>query len=153
MEVKQINYGYLSMRKLNIDDSLSIPTSELTLSFLRSSGPGGQNVNKTSTKVELSFDVINSNSLSESQRRRIVERFRLRLQKTGVLTVVSDRYRTQGRNRFDSEKKLVELLQEALKRPLPKRRKTKPSRSARMRRLDSKKRLSDKKNSRRRPTI
>ena len=141
------------MRILSINESLHIPVSELTLVFSRSSGPGGQNINKTSTRVELSFDVINSNSISELQRERIVDGFRHRLHKTGVLTVVSDRYRTQGRNRLDSERKLIELLQEALKPPPPKRRKTKPGRNARKRRLDSKKRQAEKKISRRRPRI
>ena len=141
------------MRILSINDSLHIPTSELTLAFSRSSGPGGQNVNKTSTRVELSFDVINSSSLSEFQRERIIDRFCHRLHKSGVLTVVSDRYRSQGRNRLDSERKLIELLQETLKPPPPKRRKTKPGRNARKRRLDSKKRQAEKKNSRRRPRI
>ena len=153
MDLKHINLRYLLMRTLSINDSLKIPTSELTLAFSRSSGPGGQNVNKTSTRVELSFDVINSGSLSELQRERIVDRFRHRLHKSGVLTVVSDRYRTQGRNRLDSERKLIELLHEVLKPPPPKRRKTKPGRNARKRRLDSKKRQAEKKKSRRRPKI
>ena len=143
----------LPMKMLDIDGSTYIPTSEFTLSFSRSSGPGGQNVNKTSTRVELRFDVTKSNSLSESQRQIVVGRLRHRLSKTGVLIVASDRHRTQGQNRLDCERKLVESLQEALRPLPPKRRKTRPGLGARKRRLDSKKRQSDKKRNRRRPMI
>ena len=145
--------GQSPMKILIINESTCIPTSEFVLSFSRSSGPGGQNVNKTSTRVELRFDVKKTNSLSESQRQRVMGRLCHLLSNAGVLIVASDRHRTQGQNRLDCQRKLVESLQEALRPLPPKRRKTRPGLGARKRRLDSKKRQSDKKRNRRRPMI
>ena len=138
------------METLYISPSLSIPLAELRFKFHRSSGPGGQNVNKLNTSVELQFDFVHSAVLNDEQRQRIAEKLATRLNSTGALSIQSERFRTQGRNRADCLDKLAALLAEALKKP-PKRKKTKPSRAAQTRRLDSKRRHSEKKKSRRTP--
>ena len=138
------------METLYVSPTLSIPLSELRFKFHRSSGPGGQNVNKLNTSVELQFDFVHSSVLSDEQRRRIAEKLAARLNSTGSVSIQSERFRTQGRNRADCLDKLAALIAEALKTP-PKRKKTKPSRAAQARRLDSKRRHSEKKKSRRTP--
>ena len=138
------------METLYVSPTLSIPLSELRFKFHRSSGPGGQNVNKLNTAVELQFDFVHSAALSDEQRQRIAEKLATRLNSTGALSIQSERFRTQGRNRADCLSKLAALLAEALKTQ-PKRTKTKPSRAAQARRLDSKRRHSEKKKSRRTP--
>jgi len=138
------------METLYISPSLSIPLSELRFKFHRSSGPGGQNVNKLNTSVELQFDFVHSAVLSDEQRRRIAKKLAARLNSTGALSIQSERFRTQGRNRADCLNKLAALIAAALKTQ-PKRKKTKPSRTAQARRLDSKRRHSEKKKSRRTP--
>ncbi len=141
------------MESVVISRTLSIPHSELSVSFSRSSGAGGQNVNKVSTRVEMRFDVAGSGVLSESQRAVLLEKLASRLTTEGVLIVHSDRHRTQGRNREDCQARLVSLLVEALRPPPPKRRKTRPGRAAQKRRLDAKKRQGEKKSNRRRPQL
>ena len=141
------------MEQLEITRTLSIPTAELSVSFSRSSGAGGQHVNKVSTRVEIRFDVARSRTLSEGQRAMLLKRLSSRLTATGVLIVNSDRHRTQGRNREDCQERLAAILSQALKPPPPKRRKTRPGRAAQRRRLDAKKRQGDKKSSRRRPQL
>jgi len=141
------------MERLEVTRTLSIPMAELSVSFSRSSGAGGQHVNKVSTRVEMRFDVARSNTLSEGQRVTLLKRLSSRLTSTGVLVVNSDRHRTQGRNREDCQERLAAILAQALKPPPSKRRKTRPGRAAQMRRLDAKKRQGDKKSSRRRPQL
>lgn len=138
------------METLYVSPSLSIPLSELRFKFRRSSGPGGQNVNKLNTSVEVQFDFVHSAVLSPEQRQQIAEQLAARLNSTGVLSIQSERFRTQGRNRADCLSKLTALLATALQKP-PKREKTKPSRAAQTRRLNSKRRHSEKKKSRRLP--
>ncbi len=138
------------METLYVLPTLSIPLSELRFKFRRSSGPGGQNVNKLNTSVELQYDFGHSAVLSDEQRQRIGEKLAPRLNSTGALSIQSERFRTQGRNRADCLDKLAILLAAALKTP-PKRKKTKPSRAAQARRLDRKRRHSDKKKSRQTP--
>ena len=138
------------METLYVSPSLSIPLSELRFKFRRSSGPGGQNVNKLNTSVEVQFDFVHSAVLSPEQRQQIAEKLAARLNNAGILSIQSERFRTQGRNRADCLSKLVALLAAALQKP-PKREKTKPSRAAQTRRLNSKRRHSDKKKSRRLP--
>ena len=116
------------METLYVSPTLSIPLSELRFKFHRSSGPGGQNVNKLNTSVELQFDFVHSAVLSDGQRQRIAEKLAARLNSTGALSIQSERFRTQGRNRADCLDKLAALLAEALKTQ-PKRKKTKPSRA------------------------
>lgn len=139
------------METLYITSILEIQLAELRFKFNRSSGPGGQNVNKLNTRAELQYNFAQSAVLSALQRQRIAEKLSARLNSEGLLIVHSERFRTQGRNREDCLDKLSALLAEAIKPPPPKRRKTKPGRAARARRLDGKKRHSEKKKSRRRP--
>lgn len=129
---------------------IDISESELSWRFSRSSGPGGQSVNTSDTRVELTFDVAESPSLPEHLRRRATARLGHRLV-DGVLTIAASEYRSQHRNREAARARLVDLLTEALAPPAPKRRATKPSRRARERRLAGKKRRGQTKALRRRP--
>ena len=149
--INQIPQPINLMETLYITSTLEIPLAELRFKFNRSSGPGGQNVNKLNTRAELQYDYVQSAVLSPLQRRRIADKLSPRLSSEGLLVVNSERFRTQGRNREDCLDKLAALLAEALKPPPPKRRKSKPSRAAKARRLDGKKRHSEKKKSRRSP--
>lgn len=124
---------------IEINDGVSIPEDEFRFSFSRSSGPGGQNVNKTDTRVTLLFDVLNSPGLSEEQKGRILRRLATRINKDGVMRVVSQRHRTQAANREAAVERFCELLREALKKAPPRRR-TRPPRAAKERRLAEKKR-------------
>lgn len=122
---------------LQLTPSIRIPEAELVERFVRSSGPGGQNVNKVATAVELRFDVLNSPSLPEAFRQRVLARRDRRLNDDGVLVILAQRFRTQERNREDARARLLTALQSALKPPKP-RIATKPSRGAQERRLTSK---------------
>ncbi len=135
-----------SLRVRGID----LPESELWWRFSRSSGPGGQSVNTTDSRVELGFDVAGSPSLPEHLRTRAMSRLRHRLV-DGVLTIAASEYRSQHRNREAARTRLVDVLTEALAPPAPKRRPTKPTRGARERRLAGKKRRSQTKAMRRPP--
>jgi ribosome-associated protein len=126
---------------IEVAPGLLIPDQELGFAASRSGGPGGQNVNKVSSKVTLTFDVAHSPSLSEAQRRRILERLATRITKDGVLQVTSQRHRTQGANREAAMERFVELLRWALAEEAP-RVPTRVPRQARERRLDEKKRHS-----------
>jgi ribosome-associated protein len=122
---------------MEITDTISIDERELEERFIRASGPGGQNVNKVSTAVELRFDVRRSPSLPEGVRDRLERLAGRRLTDEGVLVIRAERHRTQERNREDARDRLAELVREALYVP-KKRVKTKPSRAAKARRVDSK---------------
>jgi ribosome-associated protein len=126
-----------------------IPDDELRWRFSRSSGPGGQSVNTSDSRVELSYDVARG-SLPRHLRERALERLADRLV-DGVLTVTASEYRSQHRNREAARTRLAELLTEATAPPPPKRRPTKPSRGAKERRLAGKKRRGETKALRRRP--
>jgi len=145
--------GASIVEALFITRSLKIPLSELSFSFGRSPGPGGQNVNKLNTRAELRFDLKSSSSLSEDQRQRLMASLGSRLTRSGMLIVRSSRFRTQGRNKEDCLSKFAALLAEHLKPPPPKRRPTRPSRGAVARRLESKRRQAQKKALRRRPSL
>jgi ribosome-associated protein len=133
---------------VRITETVSIPMSELSFRFARSSGPGGQHVNRSATQVELLFDVANSPSLNETQRRRVLRKLKSRIDKEGVLHLVSQETRSQLRNREEVVERFQELMREALriaKRRLP----TRPTRAARERRLATKRRRSETKRRRR----
>jgi ribosome-associated protein len=116
--------------------------SELQESFIRGSGPGGQNVNKVATAVQLRFDVKNSPSLPEGVRERMMRLAGRRLTGEGVLVITAQRHRTQERNREDALQRLLELIRQATEVPKP-RRATKPTYSSKQRRLDSKTKRGD----------
>ena len=126
---------------IRITDRISIDEAELDESFVRSSGPGGQNVNKLSTAVQLRFDVRQSPTLPNDVAVRLMRLAGKRLTKDGVIVIVAQRHRTQERNRADALERLVELIREAAVPPVP-RRATKPPRSSKKQRLESKKRRS-----------
>lgn len=122
-----------------INRGLTIPTSEITFRFSTSSGPGGQHANKSETRVTLLFDVAQSPSLTEEQRALIQQRLGSRLDSNGVLQISVQDSRSQHKNRETAVARFQSLLATAL-RPRKKRRKTRPSRSAQEKRLQSKKR-------------
>ena len=133
---------------VRITDTVSIPMSELRFRFARSGGPGGQHVNRSATQVELLFDVTNSPSLDEVQRQRVLTKLKSRIDKEGVLHLVSQETRSQLRNREEVVERFRELMREALHVPKS-RRPTRPSRGARERRLEEKRRRGEAKRGRR----
>jgi ribosome-associated protein len=133
---------------IHVSEWIEIPLSELQVSFTRSSGPGGQHVNKTSTRVEIAFDLAHSPSIRDDDRAWMMERLRSKLDTEGILHIAAQEYRSQLRNRQAAVDRLEELLRQAIQRP-KKRKKSKPSRSAVERRLESKKHESEKKRERR----
>ncbi|MDP2995212.1 MAG: alternative ribosome rescue aminoacyl-tRNA hydrolase ArfB [Anaerolineales bacterium] len=124
---------------LQITPTLSIPDDEMTCTFVRASGPGGQNVNKVATAVQLRFDVRNSPSLTEEVKARLVKLAGNKMTQDGVLVIEAKRYRAQEQNRSDAEQRLTTLIQKALFKP-KRRRPTRPTMASQMRRVDSKKR-------------
>jgi ribosome-associated protein len=116
---------------------LSIDEAELSESFIRGSGPGGQNVNKVATAVQLRFDVRNSPSLPDDVKARLERIAGKRLTLDGVLVITAQRHRTQDRNREDAQARLVELIRQATERPKP-RRPTRPTLASKKRRLEAK---------------
>ncbi|HVL88631.1 MAG TPA: alternative ribosome rescue aminoacyl-tRNA hydrolase ArfB [Actinomycetota bacterium] len=128
------------MRDLNIGRDLVIPSHEITQRFARAGGPGGQNVNKRDTKVDVLFDLDGSESLSADQKRRVRRALKTRIDAAGVLRVSASAHRTQAQNRERALDRMEELLKEALAPPPPPRVKTRPSRAAKERRIQDKKR-------------
>jgi ribosome-associated protein len=133
---------------IRITDRISIEERELEERFVRASGPGGQNVNKLSTAVQLRFDVRRSPSLAADVRMRLERLAGRRLTRDGVLVIMAQRHRTQERNRQDALDRLVELIRQASVAPTP-RRPTKPTRGSKERRLATKKNRSSIKSLRR----
>jgi ribosome-associated protein len=123
---------------IRITDSISIDETELEESFVRSSGPGGQNVNKLSTAVQLRFDVRSSPSLPNDVAVRLIRLAGKRMTKDGVLVIIAQNHRTQERNRAEARDRLVALVKQAAVRPVP-RRATKPTKASREKRIEGKK--------------
>lgn len=123
---------------IQVTPSIAIRERELQEEFIRSSGPGGQNVNKVSTAVQLRFDVAHSPALPEDVRERLIRLSGRRMTEDGVLVLSSRRFRTQERNRQDAQERLVALIRKAAVKPKP-RRKTRPTQASRQRRIEDKK--------------
>jgi ribosome-associated protein len=133
-----------------VSSELRVPRSELTIRASRSGGPGGQHVNTTASRVELTWNVAESPSLTEEQRARLQEKLATRLDGEGVLRLVASRRRSQHQNREAVLERFTEVVGAALKKPRP-RRKTRPTAASREARLEEKKRRADRKRQRGRP--
>ena len=130
------------VKMIRITDTISLDESELEESFVRSSGPGGQNVNKVSSAVQLRFDARRSPSLPNDVAVRLMQIAGGRLTKEGVIVIVAQAYRDQTRNRAEARERLFDMIREAAVRPKP-RRATKVPKSTKRQRLEAKKRRSD----------
>jgi ribosome-associated protein len=127
-----------------VNKNISIKESEITFNFIRSSGPGGQNVNKVATAVQLRFDITYSESLSEDVKARLKSLAGKKVTKDGVLIIEAKRYRTQEENRHDAIERLITLLDKSSQKKKH-RVKTNPTKASNQKRIEAKKRLSEKK--------
>lgn len=135
---------------IQVTKDIALDERELAVRFIRSSGPGGQNVNKVATAVQLRFDVGNTPSLPGDVRTRLIRLAGRRVTRDGILIIEAQRFRTQERNRQDAISRLVELIRQAAQKPRP-RKKTRPSLAAKERRIESKKMRGEAKKMRRTP--
>lgn len=123
---------------IEIPPNIELDEAELEFSFIRASGPGGQNVNKVATAVQMRFDARLSPSLPNAVSTRLQKLAGSRLTNDGVIVITANRFRTQERNKADAIDRLVELIAKAAEPPPPPRKKTKPSKAAKAKRVDSK---------------
>jgi ribosome-associated protein len=137
---------------IRVSRSVTIPSSEIQMSFSPSGGPGGQHANKTSTRAELLWNVDESNALTKRQKQRVRSQLRGRIDARGILHLTSDEHRSQTRNRAEVERRLAKLVALALIPPKA-RVATRPSKGSVERRIQEKKRRSDVKKQRRRPDL
>ena len=135
---------------LTVTRSIRIPRDEFQMEFIRSSGPGGQNVNKVASKVRLRWPVVRSPSLPEAVKERFLQKYRRRITADGGLLITSQRFRDQSKNIDDCFEKLRAMLLEVA-RPLKRRQKSRPPKAAKEKRLAEKRRRSERKQRRKRP--
>lgn len=133
---------------IHVTRHIAIDEREIEQHFVRASGPGGQNVNKVATAVQIRFDITGSRSLPDEVRRRLIRLAGRRVTKDGILVIDARRFRTQERNRQDAIERLVALVRAAAVRPKP-RHKTKPTHVSRQRRLEAKRQRGEVKRRRR----
>ncbi len=137
----------MSRDPIQITDTIAIDEREIEQKFIRASGPGGQNINKVATAVQLRFDVANSPSLPAEVRERLMGLAGRRITADGVLVIEARRFRTQARNRQDAIERLIALIRKAAEKPKP-RRKTRPTRRSQERRLEGKRQRGETKRAR-----
>jgi ribosome-associated protein len=140
------------MAAIPVTAEIAIDEGELRFEFIRATGPGGQKVNKSSSAVQLRFDVLGSPSLPDEVRSRLATLAGRRLSERGVLVIEAKRFRSQDRNRQDAVERLCSLIRQAARKPR-RRRPTRPSSAARERRLQVKKRRSELKKQREKPDV